>query len=128
MSVLLGEEHTPSPGSLKHTIKHTNLYMFLHLIDMDYSSTRGLTSTCIQSLCFSQTSAMRSSGSNAPCTVVPDVQLTRKGTAPWWKQTKCEHSCLVLGAFCFARRTIRFTVSNTSLLKPIQVTQNPVIL
>lgn len=51
-----------------------------------------LTSTCIHSLCFSQTSAMWSSGSNAPCTVVPDVQLTRNGTAPWKKQTETEYA------------------------------------
>lgn len=47
-----------------------------------FLSLSGLTSMCIQILCFSQMSAIWSSGSKAPWTVVPDVQLTRNGTAP----------------------------------------------
>lgn len=41
-----------------------------------------LTSTCIQTLYFLQTSEMAMSGSKAPYTVVPAVALTKKGTKP----------------------------------------------
>lgn len=93
ISVLLGNKHTPSPGSLKNKTFFFNLslslFFFYHRPNANWLTHRfcppqeWLTSTCIQRLCFSQTSAMRSSGSKAPCTVDPDVQLTRNGTAPW---------------------------------------------
>lgn len=41
-----------------------------------------LTSTCIQTLYFLQTSEMAMRGSKAPYTVVPAVALTKKGTKP----------------------------------------------
>lgn len=104
MSVLPGKEHTPSPGSLK---THNKTDKTLKQIDQKLIKTKAfallfclfnrhrfrlpekwLTSTCIQRLCFLQTSAMRSSGSKAPCTVVPDVQLTKTGTAPWSEESE----------------------------------------
>lgn len=96
ISVLLGNKHTPSPGRLKNnTFLKISLSLIFFYSFFDHRPNANwlthrfcppqewLTSTCIQRLCFSQTSAMWSSGSKAPCTVVPDVQLTRKGTAPW---------------------------------------------
>lgn len=49
-----------------------------------------LTSTCIQSLCISQISAMSWSGSKAPNTVLPAVATTQKGVRPW-----DDKSCIV---------------------------------
>lgn len=63
-------------------------------------SNGGLTSTCIQSWCLSQTSAMRSRGSKDPSTVVPDVQLTSSGTIPFDSRKPQKHlSSQTDGAF-----------------------------
>lgn len=84
-----------------------------------------LTSTCIQMLYFLQMSEMAMRGSNAPCTVVPAVALTKKGTKPCTSTNKhdctwgiqwCSYNSANMFA-CFFHHRCSFSWLNT--IKPV---------